>query len=225
MKVVIFAAGNQTRFGLSVAEQPKVLFPLKNKQTILSNTLSQLDKCDLENITITVADKENVATYIRNIAASFKTPLIIDEFKPIPFSSYPWRYQKLSPVTFIFGDIYFPNPALINYFETLRKEMANKRAFIGASPIPVGDYHLQTNGHLIANISKEGPGEYFTCGLFTILDDSILDKINKTEKITEIFAQFPGQGLDTGYAVLPKGIIDMDTPDKIDLLKASLASF
>jgi choline kinase len=211
MKAILFAAGNQTRFGKTVEEQSKVLFPLPDGSTVLQNTLDQLDVLGLESIIIAVGDKKTIRDYVQTKTSRYSTPITIDEFDDVEMGMYMFRYQNDIPATFIFGDSFFPANSLSSYFKSITN---SKAAWLGVSEEHVGDYRVAVGNGTVQEISKALNSGYYTSGIFTILDKNIIKDLERAEKFSDVFGQIPKRGATVGFTVLPSGIIDLDTFDE-----------
>ncbi|MDP3093275.1 MAG: NTP transferase domain-containing protein [bacterium] len=219
MKAIILAGGNQTRFGKTVLEQSKVLYPLPDGKTILSNILDQLDRVNLEEIIVSICDKDVIATYVEGLKMNYKTPISLDKRLLPGLGNYFFNSTQHLPATYIFGDIYFPDKTITEYFANIN-QYAKFTGMIGVNRNPVGDYIVEINGDLVTAIKKGMEGDYYTCGVFTIFDPKITEKLTFSDKMTDIFAELPRNGYKLGYKELKGKLIDIDTPDKISELKS-----
>lgn len=217
MNIIIFAGGNQTRFGIPFHVQPKVLTPLPNNQTLLGHTITQLQKTDSKRITVAIADKKTLAQYLHAFWPKARVPVTTDDFPPMPLGHYIFRYLDQSPVTFLFGDIYFPDNSLIRYFTELAYP-PDLVAAIGVSRERVGDYCVNVQDSLVHGIGKEVTGQFFTCGIFTVFNQKVVASLSPTDKVTELFTILVERGHPVGYVKMPNGLIDLDTVDKLKLL-------
>lgn len=216
MNVVIFAGGNQTRFGKTLQEQSKVLYPLRKGGTVLSHTLVQLNDCDVSGITVAVADKKMIGDYVHRVVSTFYVPIRVDMFQPIPFVDCLERYRDLAPVTFIFGDVFFPPPSLTEYFIHIRQSYLDFDACVGVSPVPVGDYGVEVLGSSVVRIARGATGKWFTCGVFTLFRNETFSFVDHLpEKFTDVFAFLVAKGAKVGYGSFPSGLVDLDTPEEM----------
>lgn len=213
MNAIVFAGGNQSRFGSPQATSPKVLYPLSGGRTVLSNILDQLDVVHVERIIVCVADKENIAQYIDAVRGSYKTPIEINVDELAGLGDYVFAQAEFLPATFIFGDIFFPPGVLTNYMQELKGKSEGYIGMIGASRFPVGDFRMQTEADVVTRIAKDGPGEYYTCGVFSILAPSLASGLKHPPKITTIFSELAQTGR-LAYHIMD-GLVDLDTQDMI----------
>lgn len=211
MIACVFAGGNQTRFGKSLLEQPKVLFPLKGGETILSNSLIQLDRCGLEKIIVYHSDKFIIRDYIEEIRNQFQTEVVCSDLRFDSLADYVF-FNKEGSATYLFGDIYFPKGELIRYFSSLEQLMSSQMydAIIGVSGERVGDYGVEVLGGCVQTIIKdELDHRFYTCGVFSIMNSNSLSKVLRTKKLTDIFVQLCESEKKMGFVDL-KGLIDLD---------------
>lgn len=214
MNVFIFAGGNQSRFGSPQASFPKVLYPLRGGRTVLSNIFDQLDAVGIAQIFVCVANKQNIADYVGSIAHRYNTPIHINVDDLAELGDYVFAQNKLLPATFVFGDIFFPAGTLTSYIQELKSKSGHEYVgMIGASRIPVGDFHVQTESDVVTRISRDGEGGYYTCGVFSLLSPSMLEGLNRPPKITAIFSELAEVGKLAYYVM--DGLVDLDTADMV----------
>lgn len=211
MNAIVFAGGNQSRFGSPQASLSKVLYPLSGGRTVLSNILDQLDAARVERIIVCVSDKQNIAQYVDALRGTYTTPIEINTDELAGLGDYVFAQVEFLPATFIFGDIFFPPGALTSYIQELKGKSVGYIGMIGASRLPVGDFHVQVQADIVTRIAKDEAGEYYTCGVFSILAPSLASGLNRPPKITAIFSELAGTGRLT-YHIMD-GLVDLDTQD------------
>lgn len=211
MHVVIFAGGNQSRFGTARALQPKQLLSLGNGETILSNILKQVETADVKSCMVAVADKEDIAVYIEKL--KIKVPLIINrEIDKVP-SAFVVDQPRGYPITYILGDTYFPAGTLTGYLQCFSgREELELDGCIGVSEVPCGDWVVETETALVTGFRGEGAGSYWTCGVFTFVNNRSFGVIQKGNKFGHYFIDFIKLGFRLGYRSLGSDVIDLDTP-------------
>ncbi len=213
MKALILAGGEQTRIGFSAETKPKSLLITRENDTILLNLLKQLDIQEISEIVIYPGDNKLIEKYLKKIGNKIKTKISIDKTKLPKLGHYVFAYKDAESVTFVFGDMYVPEPQLTQYIKAANSGINDYFAFIAVSDTQVGDYKVELRDDYVNKISKEN-GQKFTCGLFSILNQKIIPKLKQTDKMTEVFAQIPEINLKTGYFEI-NGAIDIDTPDSL----------
>ncbi len=217
MKAIILAGGNQTRFEKDIQKQSKILFPLRDNETVLSNTIKQLEEAGAE-IILHIKDKEFIADYVKNISTSGN--IEIDRTNISGLGNLFFNFKKYIPCIYIFGDIYFSQNSLVNFVKKIRELLSTNPydGIIGVSKYQVGDYNVKTEGEIVTRISKEEVGDYFTCGVFSILNPLAIEGLDHIEKMTDIFSQLVKDGHRIGYVDLKGHLIDLDTKEKADEL-------
>lgn len=214
MNVIIFAGGNQTRFGIEQAIQPKVLYPLSQNRTILSNIVDQLEAAVVDRIIVCLGDKLNIAEYINRIKSDYKVPIISNNDRFSEIADYIFSQGgDLAPTTFIFGDTYFPHSVLTHYIKGLVGLKGEYFGVIGASPYPVGDYHIHTHDGCVVDLVKEDGADLYTCGVFSILNTYSASGLDKASKVTEVFRQLALK--EKISYIQMDGLVDLDTQDQI----------
>ncbi|MBL8031335.1 MAG: NTP transferase domain-containing protein [Candidatus Doudnabacteria bacterium] len=214
MNAIVFAGGNQSRFGSPQASSPKVLYSLSDGRTVLSNILDQLEAAHIDRIIVCAADKQNIAQYVAALSCVYKTPIEINTDDLAELGDYVFAQSKLLPAAFIFGDIYFPPGTLTNYMQKLKESKSGDYVgMIGASRLPVGDFHVQVKADIVTRIAKDGIGDYYTCGVFSVLAPSLVSGLNHSPKITSIFSELAEVGRLAYYVM--DGLVDLDTQDMI----------
>jgi len=215
MKAIILAGGNQTRFGKTINEQSKVLYPLGAGKTLLSNILDQLDRSFVEEIIVHTSDKTVIAEYVQNIKTKYHKPITIDDRFLPGLGNYFFHSLEYIPATYIFGDVFFPENSLLKYFENLQQNMTGMVGMIGVNTNRVGDYRVKVVDGFVQDIREDVDEGYFTCGLFTAIDSQIFRGLEQTNKITDIFAQLPHKNHKLGCVLLEDKLVDLDTIDKV----------
>jgi NDP-sugar pyrophosphorylase family protein len=213
MNTIILAGGNQTRFGKISREQSKILLPLTQNETILSNIVRQLNQTEIEKIIIALKDKNFIADYTKNLSS--KKEIVIDDRDISGLGNYFFKSTNYLPATYIFGDTYFPNNSLTAYFSGLKGKIdLGVKAVIGVSRSHVGDFRVEVSDDYATKISRDGTNGYFTCGLFTFIDSGIVGELEPCDKLTDVFSQLLERNYKVGYILMEEGLIDLDTQDK-----------
>lgn len=214
MNAIILVGGDQTRFGKTFAEQPKVLLKLPSGEMLLSHTLHQLDEVGDLDIILAIRDKELFAGYIKSI--DIKKPILIDRREHRGIGEYFFISKNYLPATYIFGDVYFRQSALTTYFKEIKIKSGYKfDGIIGICRHPVGDYRVEVDGDQVKTILRESGGEYFTCGIFTVLNPELGSMLEKREKLTDIISQLCCPPYRLGYVIIEERLVDLDTEDKL----------
>lgn len=221
MKAILLAGGDQTRFGSDPWERSKILFPLGQNDTLLLNTIRQIEKTDVEEIIVALRDKEFIADYLKGQKLAKR--LRIDRRDIKVLGNFALGSSKEIPATFVFGDIYFPSSALSDYLVALEKpDMQALDGVIGTCSYPVGDYFVSEEHGLVTRISKKDASARHTCGIFTILNTHLLQSLPRRDKMTDVFIDLISLGARIGYVDLKEGLIDLDTGDAAAKLLAVL---
>ena len=222
MNIVILAGGNQRRFGYSLKEKSKVLLPIGDGKTILSNILDQLPDDKISRVVIAVADKEIIADFIEGIRDKYSFPIDINR----KLYSGPIDCLKdsadLPPVTFILGDTYFPGEELKIYMNKAIVAMSKYDGFVGASYEHVGDGRVIIKDDEVTDMSHDFNEGLYCCGLFTIYDKKVFSQLEPNGKYAHTWALLPKLGYKLGYYIVGPNLLDLDTPEEAEKLQKIL---
>jgi len=155
--------------------------------------------------------------YFNTIQLGEKHTINFSNKKLNSLGEYLYKYSNESPVTFVFGDILFTSNTLENYLNYVGKNLQFD-AIVGVSKSKVGDWNVQINNGLVSRIGKNIKGDYYTSGVFSIINQKTLKAVPVSDKVTDIFANIVTQGYKGGYFEITNAI-DIDTPE--DLLRLS----
>lgn len=210
MKVVIFAGGDQTRFKISHKEQLKVLLPIDSEDTILSNILKQIDIGEVSGIVVYAWDKQEVMSYIGKIKDRYKTEIMLSTTAYRNLGEYIMSYKGTEPVSFIYGDIYFPEGILEKYIQQTVGAIGVYEAYIGVTKSKSGSWKVLTSDRLVTSVSESHKEGFYTVGVYSILDPGIIGRIEYFDEVNEIFAQIPRK-YKMGFYEMEK-TLDINTP-------------
>ncbi len=216
MKAIILAAGKQTRIGFSADVRPKSLIPVRTNDTIILNIIRQLDIVEISEIRVYMGTNDKIEHYIKTIEHTIKTPITLRKETLEDTSQYVLEYKDTEPVLFIFGDIYVPAPQLtefVKYSDTKKHEFA---ACLALSKEKVGDLRADIFGSRITEMSTI-KGDYYTCGLFAIMDTEKIGYLVSDNALPKVFEQMLKNGVKIANYIT-YGFIDVDYPEKISLL-------
>ncbi len=224
MNIIITAGGNQTRFGSSVEEQPKVLYPIGGGVTILSNIFNQLDSIALDNIFVCPDEKKIISDYVRKIAPSYRNKIIVvEEIFGNVINILPWA-AKHAPFTIILGDTYFPENELTQYVNATQRGAKKYDGFVGITEYPVGDARVVRRADELIDLSHDFEEGFYCCGLFTAFDEGVFSKLKPQSKYAHTWAELPEKGYKIGYRVMGDGLHELDTAEEAQKLDAYLLS-
>jgi choline kinase len=224
MRIVICAAGNQDRIGFSPNVKPKSLLEISDTDTILSNTLRQVVEAGVTDIILRTGENILVDKYVEGHASLWSLPPLVfnhDKFISSGPGVYVYYFSKDNPTTFIFADLFVPNGQIVSYIAFANNLISRFDACIGVSKVRVGDYSVVVKGDKVTQIGTGLSGDFYTCGIFSVLNPELVHQLHHTDKLTEVFSQVVSLGKGVGFFEIHDAI-DVDTPGDILLLKTKL---
>ncbi len=216
MHAVIFAGGNQTRFG-DISQQSKVLYPLPNGHTVLSNIINQLQSSGVDSITIRTRSKESITNYIQSIKADYKISITIDD-RDISQGDFVIQSPQFLPCMYVFGDTYYEQGTLKYFIDNVTLVKDKCDGVIGLTAAHVGDYRAKIENDCIKELSKESNSGLYTCGLFTFFNSKSFSELHTSENIYQIIDQLIEKEYQFWHVLLEQKMVDLDTPEMARLL-------